>query len=256
MAFVAPLAGLLSSVWQSSLFSNDSWSKLMNGLKIGLTLGGALMLIYEVRSRRLGERIPARTRKNVAIVLAALSFGAYFDFFNPNVRYPEYYHRHEFFHYYLGSKYSHELGYTRLYECTAIAEIELGRGAEVRRRELRDLRVNLIKQVNDTYVVSDPAQCKSHFSPAKWEAFKKDVDWFYGTARGSYWENMQKDHGYNPPPVWTMEGKFFRQPRPRGRQVLQGSGVDGHPVHVRRRDPDVLGLWLARGGDCHDFLGV
>ena len=58
-------------------------------------------------------------------------------------------------------------------------------------------------------MVTDPSQCKKHFSAAKWEAFKKDVDWFWSTARGSYWENMMKDHGYNPPPVWTMTGKFF-----------------------------------------------
>jgi hypothetical protein len=203
------MGAFLASIWQSSLLSNDSWMRLMNGLRIGLTIGGALLLIYEVRSRRLGERIPERTRKNVAIVMACLSFGAYFYFFNPNVRYPDYYHRHEFFHYYLGSKYSKELSYTRLYECAAVAEIELGRGAEVKRRELRDLSVNLIKKVQDTYVVSDPAQCKGHFTPKKWELFKKDVDWFYSTSRGSYWENMQKDHGYNPPPVWTMEGKIF-----------------------------------------------
>ncbi|GMV17456.1 MAG: hypothetical protein HS104_12205 [Polyangiaceae bacterium] len=209
---VAPVAALLGAAgffWDSPIFANDTWSRLMNGLRIGLTLGGALLLIYEVRARRLGEAVPLRTRKRVAIVLTVLSFGAYFDFFNPNVRYPEYYHRHEFYHYYLGSKYSQELSYTRLYECSAIAEIELGRGAEVRKREIRDLRVNLIKPVSDTFVVTDPSQCKKHFSAAKWEAFKKDVNWFWSTARGSYWENMMKDHGYNPPPVWTMTGKFF-----------------------------------------------
>lgn len=209
---VAPVAALLGAAgffWDSPIFANDTWSRLMNGLRIGLTLGGALLLIYEVRARRLGEAVPLRTRKRVAIVLTVLSFGAYFDFFNPNVRYPEYYHRHEFYHYYLGSKYSQELSYTRLYECTAIAEIELGRGAEVRKREIRDLRVNLIKPVSDTFVVTDPSQCKKHFTPEKWEAFKKDVNWFWSTARGSYWENMMKDHGYNPPPVWTMTGKFF-----------------------------------------------
>ena len=209
---VAPVAALLGAAgffWDSPLFANDTWTRLMNGLRIGLTLGGALLLIYEVRARRVGEAIPLRTRKRVAILLTVLSFGAYFDFFNPNTRYPEYYHRHEFFHYYLGSKYSQELSYTRLYECSAIAEIELGRGAEVRKREIRDLRVNLIKPVSDTFVVTDPSQCKKHFSTAKWEAFKKDVNWFWSTARGSYWENMMKDHGYNPPPVWTMSGKFF-----------------------------------------------
>ncbi|HEY6077337.1 MAG TPA: hypothetical protein VIW29_00945, partial [Polyangiaceae bacterium] len=96
-----------------------------------------------------------------------------------------------------------------LYECTAIAEIELGRGANVRKRDIRDLRVNLIKPIIDTEVVKDPKHCTDHFSKERWEAFKKDVDWFYKSAAGSYWENMIKDHGYNPPPVWTMTGKFF-----------------------------------------------
>jgi hypothetical protein len=44
-------------------------------------------------------RIPTRTRKRVAIVMTALAFLTYFDFFNPNVRYVQYYHRHEFYHY-------------------------------------------------------------------------------------------------------------------------------------------------------------
>ncbi len=39
--------------------------------------------------------------------------------------------------------------------------------------------------------------------------FRKEIDWFYRSAAGGYWEGMQKDHGYNPPPVWTMTGKFF-----------------------------------------------
>src|SRR5262249_53142039 len=130
-------------------------------------------------------------------------------FFNPNTRYPEYYHRHEFFHYYLGSKYFTEIGYTRLYECAAVAEVDLGRGQAVRDRELRDLRIDLIKPMADTYVLSHPEECKRHFTPQRWEQWKKDVDWIYKSAVGEYWDNMQKDHGYNPPPVWTMDGKFF-----------------------------------------------
>jgi hypothetical protein len=47
--------------------------------------------------------IALRTRKRFAIVLTALAFLTYFDFFNPNVRYVHSYHRHEFYHYYLGS---------------------------------------------------------------------------------------------------------------------------------------------------------
>jgi len=213
---MAALVSSLGSLWDYPIFANDTWTKLMNGLRIGLTLFGALLLIYEVRARRLKDPVPLRTRKRIAIVLSVLAFGAYFDFGNPKTRYPEYYHRHEFYHYYLGSKYSHELSYTRLYFCTAIAEVELGRGSEIRKREIRDLRVNLIKPMTDTYVLSDPSQCKKYFTASRWEAFKKDVNWFWSVSRGSYWENMMKDHGYNPPPVWTMEGKFFGSFAPAG----------------------------------------
>ena len=199
----------LYEAWQGPWFEKENWEKFTKFVRLTLTFGGALLLIYEIRARRLRERIPERFRRRIAYVMTGMAFLVYFDFFNPNVRYEEYYHRHEFYHYYLGSKYSKEVGYVRLYECTAIAEIEAGRGASVRKREIRDLRVNLIKPVEATYIVSDPDQCKKHFTPERWEAFKKDVDWFYRSAAGSYWEGMQKDHGYNPPPVWTMTGKFF-----------------------------------------------
>jgi hypothetical protein len=199
----------LYEAWQGPWFEKENWEKFTKFVRLTLTFGGALLLIYEIRARRLRERIPERFRRKIAYVMTGMAFLVYFDFFNPNVRYEEYYHRHEFYHYYLGSKYSKEVGYVRLYECTAIAEIESGRGASVRKREIRDLRVNLIKPMEATYVVTDPDQCKKHFTPERWEAFKKDVDWFYKSAAGSYWEGMLKDHGYNPPPVWTMTGKFF-----------------------------------------------
>jgi hypothetical protein len=78
------------SIWQSALFSNDSWMRLMNGLRILLTCGGALLLIYEARSAALGHGVSERTKKRIAIAMSALSIGAYFYFFNPNVRYPAY----------------------------------------------------------------------------------------------------------------------------------------------------------------------
>jgi len=191
------------------VFAGDNWNQTMYYFRIGLALVLAGLLVIEARAKRLGERLPERTTKRLAIAFTLIGFLAYFDFFNPNVRYVDYYHRHEFYHYYLGSKYSHALGYTRLYECTMIAEVENGRGDQVRKGEIRDLTVNLIRPVTETYVFKDPGECKKRFSPEEWEAFKKDVSWFESTARGGYWENMQKDHGYNPPPVWTATGKLF-----------------------------------------------
>jgi hypothetical protein len=186
-------ASLAASIWDFGIFEAETWKKTMYALRIALTFGGAMLLMYELRARKLGERIPMRTRRNVAIVLSVLAFGVYYDFGNPKVRYPEYYHRHEFFHYYLGSKYYEELGYKSIYECTAAAETDLGRGAQVMRRELRDLRVNLIKPVTASDVQQHIQECRQAFAPnpQRWEAFKKDVDWFYESSRGSYWDNMQ-----------------------------------------------------------------
>jgi hypothetical protein len=208
------LAHLTDSLWSWAPLSQNRWNAFMKGFRVALTLITAGLLMYEWRAQKLGEDIPNKGwlgKRSIAIILTVLGFGAYYDFGNPNTRYPDYYHRHEFYHYYLGSKYFEEVGYTRLYECTMIAEVENGRAADIRQREIRDLGVNLIKPVTDTYVFSDPSQCKRHFAPKRWEAFKRDINWFYNSARGSYWEGMQKDHGYNPPPVWTMGGKFFGQ---------------------------------------------
>ena len=198
------------------IFAHDNWQRTMDFFKIGLALVCAGLLLIEARAKKLGEKLTPLTTKRLAIVLTVLGFFAYFDFGNPNVRYPDYYHRHEFYHYYLGSKYSHALGYTRLYECTMIAEVENGRGAQVQKREIRDLSVNLIRPVGETNLFQHPEECKKRFSPDEWTAFKKDVAWFESVSRGGYWENMQQDHGYNPPPVWTATGKLFASIAPAG----------------------------------------
>jgi len=206
-SLLAAASAAAADIWTNKVFQKPQWVGLMFGLRMTLCLLGALLLIYEVRARRMGEVITQRTKRTVAIVLAVTAFGTYFDFGNPNVRYSEYYHRHELYHYYLGAKYFEEVVYKRLYDCTMIAEVENGRRAQIEKREFRDLRVNLIKKSVDTYIFREPELCTKHFSKERWEMFKKDIDWFYNSSRGSYWERMQQDHGYNPPPVWTMTGK-------------------------------------------------
>ncbi|HWA74961.1 MAG TPA: hypothetical protein VG937_21615 [Polyangiaceae bacterium] len=203
------LSGPNDFFWSNPIFEKDSWEAFTKGFRIFLAMAGALLLIYEIRARRMGEHIPERTRRRFAYLLTALSFAVFHDFGNPNTRYSEYYHRHELYHYYLGAKYSTELGYTRLYECTLVAEVENGRADQVRNRDYRDLNVNLIKPVQGSPILNDPDHCKQHFTKDRWATFKREIDWFYHSAAGSYWEGMQKDHGYNPPPVWTMTGKLF-----------------------------------------------
>jgi len=115
------------------------------------------------------------------------------------------YHRWEQFHYFLGAKYFPELGYTRLYQCTAIAEAERFGRAGVARRAIRDLTTDTL--VPATTALDDPEGCRRHFSPARWRAFTDDVAWFVRDCPSTdYWERMQGDHGFNPPPPWTVSG--------------------------------------------------
>jgi hypothetical protein len=213
---LGPLDFLFTS-WSGEMFKSENFrDHFLTPIAIGLALATAALFMIERRARLLGQPFSQKTVKWVCIGLTVLGFFTYFDFLNPNVRYNNYYHRHEFFHYYMGSKYFEQIGYARLYECTAIAEVELGFGDKLKKQDMRDLRVNLIGPITNSYVFSDPKQCTDHFKPEQWEAFKTDVKWFEQSARGTYWDNMKKDHGYNPPPVWTMTGKFFGSFAPAG----------------------------------------
>lgn len=233
LGWLNPLDYVLFRSWESGIFERGLWENLLFGFRIGLALVTAGLLIAELFVRRAGARPPPRFVKWAGITLTVAGFFAYFGFFNPNVRYDQYYHRHEMFHYYLGSKYSNELGYGRLYECTAVAEVELGFGEQLKEKELRALRNhNLIQPIVDTYVFDDPSQCKRHFSSSRWEDFKRDVAWFEQSSRGTYWDNMKKDHGYNPPPVWTMTGKLFASLGPAGDTTMKWLASIDVVLHV------------------------
>jgi hypothetical protein len=196
--------------WPGSIFTRSSWTTITNSLSVGLSLVVSGLLLIEQRARRLGRSLPEKRCRRVGVAITVVGFLLYFDFFVPNTRYENYYHRHELYHYYLGSKYFTEVGYKRLYACTAIAEVELGRGDHIRKLKIRDLAGdNLLVPTTATYVFSDPDQCKRHFEKGRWESFKSDVAWFERSSRGDYWDTMRGDHGYNPPPVWTMTGKLF-----------------------------------------------
>ncbi len=203
--------------WPGRWLANAAWSQFTTSLSMGLSLGASGLFMLEQRARRLGLRTSARLERALCVGLSTLAFLAYFDFFNPNTRYYPYYHRHELFHYYLGSKYFTELGYKRLYLCGAVAQAELFGRAPLQKRSIRELdQGNLIVPMPQTAVFSDPARCKRNFAEPRWSAFKADIAWFAQSSPGVYGETMFTDHGYNPPPVWTMTGKLLSSLAPAG----------------------------------------
>ena len=182
----------------------------LSGLKAMIALGAAALSVWE--AARIAQKKPVRQRyvKAIAFALATMSVAAYVRF--GDYGYRKFYHRWEHFHYYMGSKYNRELGYKGLYECAAVAQVDLGMRNEVAARKLRNLETDILESTQA--ILANPEKCKSRFSPERWEAFKADVAFFRKVSGLKYWNDMQKDHGYNPPPVWTVAGYLLSSLHP------------------------------------------
>ena len=152
---------------------------------------------HEPRGRRLRDRGLA--------LLGVLGFAAWWNF--GLFHYPDFVHPHELFHYVIGAKYFPELGYTRLYECAVIADVEAGLGDAVARREIVDLHSYGV--VPAAELAAHPERCTDHFTPERWTLFQHDMTWFRSRMALADWEGLQRDHGYNPTPVWGILGRLF-----------------------------------------------
>lgn len=211
-------------------------------LKAGLAVAGAVLLLWYW----LADDVPwlARGRKlrdGLLIAIGVLSCAMWWNLgrfhFNPFIHY------YEFYHYYLGAKYQPELGYTRLYECTVVAEDELAHlGPRLERLEIRDLTNNVLGP--SAWALAHPEECKQHFTPERWQAFMRDSDYFRRASSWDFWSSGLKDNGYNGSPVWRILGGFFAN------QV--GAMNDASLFHLGYLDPILLfammfTIWWAFG---------
>jgi hypothetical protein len=113
---------------------------------------------------------------------------------------------HDQFHYYLGSKFFPELGYHLLYDCTALAELENGRGAAIESSMIRNLRDNKLEPGG--LALRRAAECRQAFSMERWEAFRQDVDYFRTRVERAQQQRYLVDQGYNATPLWTVIGRL------------------------------------------------
>jgi hypothetical protein len=211
--------------------------------KAAIAMAAAAAVFYEAHRKGSGRPIAERWKKFVGIALALAAITCYFNGFR--FGYPKYYHRWDQYHYYMGSKYFHELGYDGLYKCGVVAQDELGlvryrpqmvdadgaKFAAVRtidmRKEMRDpdkkVRSlggdNLLTPVKE--ILAHPEECRDLFSEERWKEYVDDVKFYRIVSGKGYWTDMQKDHGFNPPPVWTIAGKFFAELHPASVSYLQ-----------------------------------
>jgi hypothetical protein len=197
----APAATVVTAPWwEFRWFDNDASSRFEMGLALFalLLLGWGLWLDQRGTPNR--HRI---IRDRLLMFVGAVSFLCYFNFGLWHFR--NYVHQWDTFHYYAGSKYFKEMSYDRLYECVAVADSEApGLRRRVELRKIMNLRTNILG--NTAEILAHPENCKKHFTPERWEAFKADVAHFRAKHDVKRWEELQTDHGYNATPVWNIVG--------------------------------------------------
>jgi hypothetical protein len=171
------------------------------GLKFTVATCTAVLLLSGIALRRT-NRADTFVRLRNALLLTLGVLGALGSFNFLQFRYgPGYGHPMDIYHYYVGSKYFNELGYSRLYECTTIADAESGFRDLAARRFIRNLETYEIQGA--VYALRDPTRCTEHFSRERWETFKHDVGWFRERVPEQVWQGALVDHGYNGSPVWS-----------------------------------------------------
>lgn len=205
-------------------------ARAVDGAKVIVAALAAFAVFFELHRVGIGRPVAYKWKKFVGITLGIAAISLYFNGYK--FGYPKYYHRWDQYHYYMGAKYYPEMGYDGLYKCSLLAQDELGNtdyltdSGKTARMDLRkevhhpDKKIrnlggdNLLMTVKE--VIADPGQCKSKFSIERWAAYKEDVKFFRTQSDAKYWEDMQKDHGYNPPPVWMIAGRFLAELYPAG----------------------------------------
>ncbi|HOV31917.1 MAG TPA: hypothetical protein PLX23_00970 [Candidatus Hydrogenedens sp.] len=143
-------------------------------------------------------------------ICAFLAVGNYVDSFG-QWRYGTFFNAYEFYHYYMGSKYAKEIGYTRLYAASLIADDETGRKYSNPQNTIRNLSNGMYISVDE--VLKNKDQYKNRFSPERWQEWLKDIQFFKRELTASRWNNVLRDKGYNGSPIWSMiVGGFLSNP--------------------------------------------
>ena len=107
--------------------------------------------------------------------------------------------------YFPSAKYFDELGFDGLYLASVAAYLEDAPGASeqgVASVEIRDLRNYEMTTVRN--VLPEVRTIKQRFSPARWDAFKHDMAFFWRTMGSGGYLGSLRDHGGNATPAWLL----------------------------------------------------
>jgi hypothetical protein len=136
----------------------------------------------------------------VLAISAVLAVATYVDF--GVFRYGTYLNEWDFYHYYVGTKYAPELGYTNLYGATLVADAETGLRYRNLHGEIRDLATAQIRDVRS--VAAEARRYRQRFSEDRWREFVADIAWFKMQLPENRWSLVLADHGFNGTPAWSF----------------------------------------------------
>lgn len=200
-------------LWELQQFSREHDLRYLVPSLTILLIVGMVLLKRKFVIDYLGETLSGFLRgvlTGVLLICAFLAAGNYIDSFG-QWRYGTFFNAYEFYHYYMGSKYAREIGYTRLYSASLIADDETGRKYSNPQNTIRNLATGAYISVDE--VLKNKDQYKSFFSQRRWEEWKKDIQFFKRELTTSRWNNVLRDKGYNATPVWSMlVGGFLSNP--------------------------------------------
>ena len=181
---------------------------------MALSALGLLLTLYWAWARRSGrDGVDSSWMRPWRLVcLLAIIFGS-FNYYNFNKQWAEGFDDYtDITYYYLNSKYFEELGYTNLYEAMLVADLEGPRRVAPKIRTIRSLVT--YEEEPAAVALAEGPDVREAFTPERWEAFKHDTDWFLRNRIAEHGirglqKNFFVDHGYNPPPTWTLLGGTF-----------------------------------------------
>jgi len=169
-------------------------------IKLVVAVVATVLLSTGIWLRRTGQ--PQAHQGLRDAVLLAVGFAGAIGWWNLfQLRYESGFgHPLDTYHYYVGAKYFDELGYTRLYECTVVAEARSGNPEAMARRVIRNLET--YRSESAAELLANPSRCTDHFTAERWEVFVRDVEWFRKRIPEGLWQGLLLDFGYNPTPAW------------------------------------------------------
>jgi hypothetical protein len=219
LARAAEAAGPLEALPTTAL---RGWWNTETSARWALVLALLALALLQLNQLLAARGRPETWQRARRIALGAIGVVSFATYFNMGAfHFPNYVHNWDVFHYFVGAKYFKELSYGRLYECTAVADLEDARELpnpgllrRVERRTLRNLSTNVLEPAA-AVILGQPERCKQHFASAeRWRDFRQDVRYFRARLPAQRWEEAQADHGYNATPVWGLVGSLLANTAP------------------------------------------